>query len=339
MILNSFALLDAFVSLLRLAMACTLTGLSAWEWCTVARESAESRGRAAENRRCLIVLMAVVLLGLNVVAWPLLYALLQSYVSQWPGVMCIYGVTRIGAGSDGSSRFLPEVLTVLQMTKPTIVFLSGAWLVLYLENRYAPSKLLDGRMLSLIVLLGGFSVADAGLEGVYLVIPKSEHFLEAGCCSLAANAGNSASDTPSTAVGAHTHSWMTIAYFIVTGLIIISLGILLARGKPPGRPLTTCMLLVALVSLPVSAEFLIHVASPAVLRLPHHHCAYCLNAAAPESLLGIVSFFLGCFSIGWLALLSWSSTVSGKLTSRLLFLAFFGYTSSLAMFSAELLCA
>ena len=56
--------------------------------------------------------------GLGLASWPLLYLLLQSYVPEWPDVMCIYGVTRVGAGSVGASRFLPGLVTALQVLKP-----------------------------------------------------------------------------------------------------------------------------------------------------------------------------------------------------------------------------
>ena len=63
---------------------------------------------AVETRSYLVFLVTILLVGLSVFSWPLLYLLLQSYVPEWPGVMCIYGVTRIGTGSLGVSRWLPR---------------------------------------------------------------------------------------------------------------------------------------------------------------------------------------------------------------------------------------
>jgi len=88
--------------------------------------------------------------------------------------MCIYGVTRIGTGSLGPSRFLPTLVTVLQATKPALVFLSGAWFVLHTLNRRTRTASLTGRVLVLLVLAGSLAVADAAVETAYLVIPKKE---------------------------------------------------------------------------------------------------------------------------------------------------------------------
>ena len=84
---------------------------------------------AVERNAYLMMTLALVLLGLGLASWPLLYLLLQSYVPSWPGVMCIDGVTRIGTGSLGASRFLPGLLTALQVFKPLLMLMGGAWLV------------------------------------------------------------------------------------------------------------------------------------------------------------------------------------------------------------------
>ena len=43
----------------------------------------------------LATLVAVVCLVLLVIGWPLFYAMLDSFVPEIPGAMCIYGVTRV----------------------------------------------------------------------------------------------------------------------------------------------------------------------------------------------------------------------------------------------------
>src|SRR5205807_1037141 len=93
--------------------------------------------------------------------------------------------TRIGAGSDGISRFLPGLLALVQLAKPALVFLSGAWFVLYLIDRRAATAPLARRMLPLLLALGLLAVLDAGAEAAYLAIPKAEESAPAGCCMLA----------------------------------------------------------------------------------------------------------------------------------------------------------
>src|SRR4051794_38955655 len=130
MILNTYAVLDGFVSLLRLLVGLLVVGLGLAAWRAARRPAAPEERQALEDRGYLLSLLALLLLGLNLASWPLLYLLLQSYVPEWPGVMCVYGITRIGEGTVGVSRFLPGLLTALQALKPAVVFASGCWFVL-----------------------------------------------------------------------------------------------------------------------------------------------------------------------------------------------------------------
>src|SRR5579885_2571782 len=164
MILNAYAVLDAFVSLLRLGLGLSILYLGAFAWRTWRRNRESVNGPSSEDRLHLLLLLAGVMLWLNVLSWPTFYLLLQSYVPEWPGVMCIYGVTRIGTGSLGFSRFLPPLVTALEMLKPGLVFLSGAWFVLYRINRRTDNAPLTGRVLALLVAPGSLAVADAAAE-------------------------------------------------------------------------------------------------------------------------------------------------------------------------------
>src|SRR5262245_61559324 len=133
MIINAFSVLDAFVVLLRLLVALLILALGA-----SALRQVSQCGRSdpdVHDRYYLRFSLATLLLVLNVASWPLFYLMLHSYVDAWPGVMCVYGVTRIGTLSEGPSRFLPGLVTALEATKPLLVFLSGAWFVLYWVNR------------------------------------------------------------------------------------------------------------------------------------------------------------------------------------------------------------
>ncbi len=103
MILNAYAILDTFVSLLRLPLGLLVLGLGGAAWRHSRRGASPEDRKALEERNHLLALL---LLGLNLGSWALLYLLLQSYVPEWPGATCIYGVLLLGAGSVGSSRFL-----------------------------------------------------------------------------------------------------------------------------------------------------------------------------------------------------------------------------------------
>ena len=103
MIVNAYAVLAAFVSFLQFAIGLLVISSSFGRRRVTPALSAFD----AENRPYLLLLLSFLLLGLNLASWPLLYALLQSYVPSWPDVMCIYGVTRIGAAAWAAHATFP----------------------------------------------------------------------------------------------------------------------------------------------------------------------------------------------------------------------------------------
>jgi hypothetical protein len=348
MILNAYAVLDGFLILLRLLLAVLVIGLgfAAWRgWRRAA--SPEARG-TVEDRNYLLMLLATVLLFVNLASWPLFYLLLDSYVPEWPGVMCIYGVTQIGKGSEGLSRFLPGLLETLQLLKPVLVFTGGAWAMLYLVNRRSAHSPLMGRALLVLIGMGLLAGVDSLVESAYLVIPKQENFLSAGCCTLALD-GQSDRFLPSAIVGENGRAWQWTAYSVVNALMIGGLFAALARTKwraaASAKPQAVMLLGGALVALPVFGVFLIDVAAPTLLHLPHHHCPYDLLPRAPESVLAIVSFVTGTFAVGWACVTAWFADCPetrpflAEQVRKLLVVGLFGYLGSAVMLAVEMALA
>jgi hypothetical protein len=347
MILNSYAVLDGFVSVLRLVLGLFVLwlGLSAWQTWRHRVRAVEER-KLLEDRGYLLLLLAWLLLALNVAAWPIFYLLLQSYVPEWPGVMCIYGVTRIGTGSLGMSRFLPTLVRALELLKPGLVFLSGAWFVLYLINRRTYTAPLTGRVLALLVLVGVLALADAAAEVAYLGIPKKEVFLSAGCCTGALGGEEDASRfLPRGLVGEGAEPWLYGAYYAVNlGMVLALWGCQrVCRRCLPVKWLVP-LLAGTLLSVVVNAVFLVDVAAPRLLAnfLPHHHCPYDLVPQAPASVAAMAIFLGGCFCVGWACVAGWlgrdaeSRPFLAETVGRLLHLASLGYLGSVIMMSAEL---
>jgi hypothetical protein len=350
MILNSYAVLDGFVSLLRLVLGLFVLwlGLSTWRTWRRRVQAVEDR-KILEDRGYLLLLLAWLLLVLNVAAWPIFYLLLQSYVPEWPGVMCIYGVTRIGTGSLGISRFLPTLVKALELLKPGLVFLSGAWFVLYLVNRRTHTAPLTGRVLALLVVVGFLAVADAAAEVTYLGIPKREVFLSAGCCTGALGSQEDASRfLPRGLVGEGAEPWLCWAFYAVNlGMVLV----LWACKRVCRRHLPVKWLLSLLggsgLSVVVSTVFLVDVAAPRLLAnfLPHHHCPYDLVPQAPVSVAAMAIFLGGCFCVGWACVAGWlgrdaeSRPFLAEVVGRLLHLAYLGYLGSVMMMSVELVLA
>jgi hypothetical protein len=346
MILNAYAVLDAATALLRLllGLAVTFLALSLWRrWRTGL--SAERQGWL-EDRSYFLFLLANLLLILSAVSWPLLYLLLQSYVPEWPGAMCIYGVTQVGARSIGPSRFLPGLLTALQILKPALVFLAGAWFVLYLLNRRTTSSALMPRVLLAVIPFGLLTVADAGVEGAYLIIPKKEEFLSSGCCTAVFDAEDHVSGFFSESFNERAGPWLGEAYYVINGGMALALlgYILLPAWRRSGVRLLP-LAFGSLVIWPLNGMFLIVVCAPALLHLAHHHCPYDLLPAVPESVVAGALFVLGSFCIGWAWVAAWcgrsaeTAPFLGHEIGKLLRLALWGYAGSMVMLSLELALA
>jgi len=212
--------------------------------------------------------------------------------------------------------------------------LSGAWLTLYLVNRRTRSSSLLPRAALLLLGFGILSVADAGLEFAYLVIPKAEIFQNSGCCTTAVR------DSSNLFLGGIDRSWfLFVTYFAINGVVAMLIEAQQHGQRVRWLPL---LLIAALASVPVNAQFLIHVASPKILRLPYHHCAYDLLSKAPETTVGMSLYLLGLFAVGWACILAWMGkhehTIEflNRAVQRLLYVGSIGFLSSMFFFSIEL---
>lgn len=293
MILHAASLLALFVGLVELVLGGAVVGLA---------------GRALRRRRLdpaavdaglpLVGHLATVLTAVAVVAWPLLYLLLDAYVPQWRGVVCIQGVTRIGEGSVGPARLLPPLLVVLQATKPALVLAVGAWAVLRSANRATATGALAGRELGALLVCGALAVADALLTGAYVLIPKREQFLESGCCAVPARGSTQLVDGEfvTRTAAAFDGRVLTFAYVAVT------LALVLATTWALRRPRWTWgALAAAALEVPVGLVFLREVAAPRFLGLPGHRCAYCVLSSSVAGVAFLALAATGVLCVAWAA--------------------------------------
>jgi hypothetical protein len=341
MILNSYAILTLFVGLIRLLVGVLILTLGIAAWRRVRAEPARPDGHLAlEQRGHLVFLLALLLIALNVLSWPLLYLLLQSYIPEWPGIMCLYGVTRIGTNSLGSSRYLPGLLSLLQLTKPALVFVGGLWFVLYLLNRRTATAALVPRLFAVLLPLGSLAVVDAVAEFAYVVIPKKEVFPSSGCCTEAF-AGDRF--VPSEPLAALDPLWLWLGFYGSSIALILALFFCTrSASRPPGPRGLLLLLAGGLAALLVGAVFLVDVAAPRLLGLPYHHCPYDLIGRVPESIVAMTLFIAGTFALGWAALARWlghcpeTDPLLPEATWLLLRWSLYGHVAGLVMLSLEL---
>jgi len=346
MILNSYAVLLTFVALLRFLLGLLVVGVGASVWHARGRQDSGERREALEDLCYLVFVLTLLLVGLNLVSWPMLYLLLQSYVPEWPGVMCIYGVTQVGKGSQGSSRFLPDLLAFLQASKPALVFLSGAWFVLYMLNRRTRTGPLLNRLFVVLLPLGLLASAEAAAEIAYLTIPKKEEYLSAGCCVGVTQEANAARFVPSSLLDESGRPWLYVAYYGSNLGMIAALATLARRAHSAPSPRGLALLFLGGAAvLAISSVFLVEIAAPALLHSPNHHCAYDLIPQVPAAVIAVTLFLAGCFFLGWACVVRWfgsceeTEPMQVGMVQGLLRWSLWGYSTSLAMLSLELALA
>lgn len=337
MILNSYAILLAFVAVLRLALV----------GCGLAVGVAAARSRPApgedDARTPLLFLLAVVLVALNLVSWPLLYLLLQSYVPHWSGVMCVYGVTQIGAGAQGPARHLPGLLAFLQAAKPLLVFAGGGWLVLYALNRRAAAAPLAGRLLVLLVPLGGLAAADAVAELAYVTIPKVDELPPGGCCTVTAGRDRDALPLRGVLDRAGRPA-VARACYALNGLVILGL-VALTRSPRLVPRLLGPLVVLGCGAAVATGLWAVDVLAPAVLGLPDHRCPYDLLPVAPDAVLAAAIYTGGVFALGWAGVARWLGRAPGTaadlppVTHGLLVLSLQGFAAGLLMLMLEAVLA
>ncbi len=342
MILNGYAILLLLMDAIRLPLALIVVTKGFSAVLTDPRAIDSERRKSLEDQSYLLMVLVIWLVSLNVLSWPLLYWLLQSYVPEWPDVMCIYGVTKIGTGSLGTSRHLPGVIGAVQLLKPLVMFLCGSWFVTHWLNRKTANGVLLRQVLACSLFVGLASIADSSLEASYVLIPKRVDLPSVGCCTMLGRAQGS-EVFGSTWREENGHAWLSHAYYAVNVLMIAALTRHLSQVRTQATILSLGSLMIGgIVAAAVSFLFLHEIAAPQILHLPDHHCAYDLISRAPESVVGIALFLFGSLAVGWAGVTFWlgqhpaTSICAHVMLDRVLFLALFGYLSSLILISIEL---
>ncbi|MFL5244980.1 MAG: hypothetical protein ACJ8FY_22995 [Gemmataceae bacterium] len=348
MILNSYAVLDGFITSLRLGLGLLIlfvgfTACRTW----FSRRTLSEKHQSIDAPLHLLYQLAVLLLVLNVVSWPIFYLMLLSYVPEWPGVMCIYGVMQIGTGSEGTARFLPILLQCLQATKPLLVFLSGAWFVLHLLNRRTRTASLTNLVLAFIMGAALMSLSDGVAELAYLAIPKKEEFAAAGCCTtILRESTDSFRFLPRVYLGEYPDSLFYAAYYGINSFMVLGLGWVVFWARRSFVQSSLGILLSAgLISALVNWLFLGRVAAPILLHMPNHNCPYDLISEAPGSIVSFVFFVGGFYCLGWAGVARWlgmcheTKSFMNESIHRLLLLGLLGYLGSLVIMTVELALA
>jgi hypothetical protein len=254
------------------------------------------------RRRPLSALAAGTLVVTALAAVPLFFLMLDSWVPRWPGLLCIEGVRRIGTAAIGPSRFLPSLISVLDVLRPMLLFAAGAWLVL---RRHEGAR--RGATTAALMGLGLLGCIDAALTTAFVVLPRDEIRVEAGCCVGSAAAATL--DDGLSAEGGGPASPSVPGPAFAAGSAVLGCAALTLRrrrraaGTSAARATFPYALLVlvgvSVAAVPFAVRYLISDAAPTLMGLPFHHCAWCAFIAAPESAVGALLFVAAVFCTGW----------------------------------------
>ncbi len=336
MILNLFTIVILFVAGLSILLGVflALSSLNLYrKWGKQLSQEGRSKG---EEWAYLMALVAVVVLIVRIMSWPLFYATLASYVPLVQGAMCIYGVTRIS----------PNLSNFLQVLKPVVFFLIGAWLILHHLDRTTKTSPLMRRKLLFLFIVSLFVSIDGGLDTLYFLSlnPRTP----VSCCTTIFDIPSRATALISRSIlGPMYEGFMLPLYYTSNLALLASLGFILWKGpletNPKRRGIMGGVLLFTIINLTVTGLALIETIAPRLMGLPHHHDPYCLPLHVPDSPFIIALFMLGTFAPGWalmIEFLGWEKETAAIIPlylRRLYGLSFLSLSASLAMVSVHLL--
>jgi len=291
-----------------------------------------------EQRGYLIFLLACVVLSLRMLAWPWFYLMLQSFVSEVPGAMCMFGVTQI----------LPTTVTFLQIIKPLSFFIVGGWLFCYFVDKRIPTTPLTRRILYFLLPICGVLFVDSASD-IYYVL-HMEPLISVSCCATFFDVPlRPSAMIPQALFGKHFQGILLGLYYTINIVLVGSLFASLSKKYSDFIPVSDKTLFylqagLALINIPIVILAFIEVIAPELMQLPFHHCMYCFvgNGMVPDGPIIFGLFIIGTFAIGWTGIIrtlcknNETTYVTEKLLVRVNGLSAFCLLSSIIMVTVHL---
>lgn len=225
--------------------------------------------------------VVVVVLGIRLFLVPLYFWNMQSFVPLIPGAMCLWGVFNALPEVTWSSLFLKLVLPAAYLS----------WLLLARINSSCRTNPLIRNLMTLFMVLTPVLLVDFGTE-IYILAQISP--VEVTCCSSAIDVGTRI--VPGMIGGISGQTLLLLILFPYSILYVASL-ILSTRHKAARFNALALTIPIAIVLVITITETL----TPWLLRLPFHHCPFCLFFQHPFSLVFAVLFWFGLVT-PWLTL-------------------------------------
>ncbi|KPK30912.1 MAG: hypothetical protein AMK69_02085, partial [Nitrospira bacterium SG8_3] len=257
------------------------------------RASTVEERSEVEKRSHLVLLVAVVVLGIRLLNWPLFYATLQSFVPDIDGAMCIFGVTQVKRMLTGISEII----------KPIAFFLVGAWLLIHILDQKTETSPLMGRKLFFLSATAVVVFAESLLD-VVLMLQIAPGTLVSCCTTVTDILDRPTRLVPQSTLGTGYTSILGYGYYVSNLLLILILAVFIWLLRPKSyprwqRPVLGFLFLFAILNGGLFLLTQIEVHAPKIMSLPYHHCLYCLWQYVPDSILMYLFFILGTSAVGW----------------------------------------
>ncbi len=299
MIINIYTLIMLFIAFLSLFLGGFLVSLTFKTLLGFEPHiPLEAKGKF-EQRGYLIFLLACVALFVRMLAWPWFYFMLQSFVPEIPGAMCMFGVTQI----------LPSTVTFLQIIKPISFFIMGGWLLCYYVDKSTPTAPLMRQNLFFLLIVCSILLIDC-IGDIFYVL-RMKPLMSVSCCATFFDVPlRPSAMIPQAIFGEHFQRMLFIVYYAVNIILVALLSATLSKMWTWLTPLPQKLILygqaaIGVINIPLVIYTYFENIAPRLMQLPYHHCIYCFmgNGTVPDAPIMLGLFVIGTFGIGWMGIL------------------------------------
>jgi hypothetical protein len=119
------------------------------------------------------------------------------------------------------------------------------------------------------------------------------------CCTTITDISNRPTRTTPLSIFGTEYARPLQGLFFITHLTLIAMIGVALKSRIFRRPVLGLLFLFSLLNALLFLLSQIEVFAPAMMRLPFHHCLYCLWQYVPDSIAIYLFFILGTFSVGW----------------------------------------
>jgi len=241
----------------------------------------------------LLLFLVSVFLLFRLLSYPFFYGTLQSFVRAIDGAMCIYGVSQVS----------PALFTLLNIFKLFVFFFIGQWLIFHFLTRLQATSSLAKRKLRFLLGLN-IGILIESVEELIILLSVNTR-TPVTCCAPNLDSPDRISAVLSRYLLGPEYEQLLLLSYYLSNLVLLGLigYFFLGRRfevKTKGRPLSYyTTFLAALINLFLTWLALIEVLAPRLMKLPLHHCPYCLVQYEPTSCLMIALFIMGTFAVCW----------------------------------------